>query len=76
MRQDPRNKRIVIDIIKHTLVNFVTLLMTELLFRSQPRKVCTLLANGVAIFCDRNCQHGDYDTRGDPVERDEENILM
>ena len=48
----------------------------HLLFRSQPRRVCTLLANGVAIFCDRNCQHGDYDTRGEPVQGDEENILM
>ena len=54
----------------------MTLIISGLLFRSQPRKVCTLLANGVAIFCDRNCQHGDYDTRGEPVERDEENILL
>ena len=38
--------------------------------------MCTLLANGVAIYCDRNCHHGNYDTRGEPLLRDEEDILM
>ena len=47
--------------------------------RSLPRKVCALLGNGVAIYCDRNCQHGQYDSRGEAgeaVERDDENVLM
>ena len=41
--------------------------------------MCALLGNGVAVYCDRNCHHGDYDTKGEAgeaVERDEENILM
>ena len=55
--------------------------MIELHFvrRSLPRKVCAVLGNGVAIYCDRDCGHGQYDSRGEAgeaVQRDEENVLM
>ena len=41
--------------------------------------MCALLGNGVAIYCDRNCHHGQYDSKGEAVEaveRDDENVLM
>ena len=33
-----------------------------------PRKVCVLLGNGVAIYCDKRCSHGQYNTRGQPIQ--------
>ena len=30
--------------------------------------MCTVLGNGVAIYCDRNCHHGEYNTRAENSE--------
>ena len=41
--------------------------------------MCALLGNGVAVYCDRNCHHGEYDSKAEAVEaveRDDENVLM
>ena len=38
------------------------------LYRSAPRKVCTILGNGIAIYCDKNCHHGEYNSRGEESE--------
>ena len=38
------------------------------LCRSAPRKVCTILGNGIATYCDKNCHHGEYNSRGEESE--------
>ena len=43
--------------------------------RSAPRRVCVLLANGVAVYCAAGCGHGEYDSRGRPVEVEEEQLF-
>ena len=37
-----------------------------------PRKVCILLANGVAIYCNKGCNHGEYNSRGEPIQVEDE----
>ena len=43
--------------------------------RAHPRKVCTVLGNGVAIFCDRNCYHGEYDSKADDSEHIDQDVF-
>ena len=50
-----------ININVSTATNFV-------LSRSAPRKVCTILGNGIAIYCDKDCHHGEYNSRGEESE--------
>ena len=30
--------------------------------------MCTILGNGIAIYCDKNCHHGEYNSRGEESE--------
>ena len=34
--------------------------------------MCILLANGVAIYCNKGCKHGEYNSRGEPIQAEEE----
>lgn len=34
-----------------------------------------MLGNGVAIFCDRNCYHGEYDSKADDLELIDEDVF-